>query len=77
MESKIITMTRKIYLSLQTKGKHTAVRKQEVPKDEIFYTYEKTKRNNSRFKSQTSINTKDTFTWSGHKTYNTSKWLQR
>lgn len=74
METKLITMTRKLYLTLQTKGKHTAAREQAVPKDEIFYAYDKTKKNESSFKSQTSINTKDIFVCSRHKIDNTSKW---
>lgn len=57
MEPELITMTRKLYLSLQTKGKHTAVRLQAVSKDEILHAYDKTKKNESSFKSQTSINT--------------------
>lgn len=77
MESNLITLTRKLYLALQTKGKHTAARKQAVPEDEIFYAYDKTKKNESGFKSQTTINTKDMFVCSRHKTDNTSKWLQR
>lgn len=31
MESNLITMTRKLYLALQTNRKHTAVRKQADP----------------------------------------------
>lgn len=67
IESKLITMTR-LYLSLQTKEKHTAVRLQAVSKDEILYAYDKTKKNENSFKSQTSGNTKDIFVCSRHKT---------
>lgn len=79
MESNLITMTRKlyIYLSLQTKGEHIAAKQHAVPEDEIFYAYDKTKKNESSFKSQTRINTKDVFVCSGHKIDNKSKWLQR
>lgn len=77
MESELITMTRKLHLSLQTKGKHTAVRLQAVSKDEILHAYDKTKKNESSFKSQTSINTKDVFVCSRHKIDNTTKQLQR
>lgn len=73
MEPNLIAMTRKLYLSLQTKGKYIAARKQAVPEDEIFYAYDKSKNNVSSFKSQTSINTKDMFLCNRHKIDNTSK----
>lgn len=77
MESKLISMTRKWHPSLQTKGKHMATREQAVPKDEIFYVYGKTKKNENRFKSQTSINIKDMFVCSRHKVDNRCICLQR
>lgn len=76
-ESELITVTRRLYLFLQTKGKHTAVRLQAISKDEILYAYDKTKKNESSFKSQTSSNTKDIFVCSRQKIDNTTKWLQR
>jgi len=62
---------------LQTKGKYIAARKHPVPGDEIFYACDKTKKNESSFKSQTRINTKDMLVCSRQKIDNTSKWLQR
>lgn len=42
-------MTTKLYPSLQTKGKHTAAEEQAVPKEEIFYAYDKTEKNKNSF----------------------------
>lgn len=42
-ESVLITITR-LFLSLQIKKKHTAVRQQAVSEDEILYAYDKTKK---------------------------------
>lgn len=68
---------KKIIPILAKNEKHTAVRLQAVSKDEILYAYDKTKKNESSFKSQNCSKTKDIFVCSRHKIDNTTKWLQR